>query len=56
MKNPLRRLRRLRREARNVRDLAAHVPPGPPWTNIRDVAGLPTADGQAHPARDPAAR
>ncbi len=46
MKNPLRRLRRLRREAHNVRDLAAHVPPGPPWTNIRDVAGLPTADGR----------
>lgn len=44
MKNPLRRLRRLRREAHHVRDLAAHVPPGPPWTNIRDVAGLPTAD------------
>ncbi|NMO89225.1 tyrosine-protein phosphatase [Actinomycetospora sp. TBRC 11914] len=46
MKNPLRRLRRLRREAHLVRDLAAHVPPGPPWTNIRDVAGLPTIDGR----------
>ncbi len=46
MRNPLRRLRRLRREAGNVRDVAAHVPPGPPWTNIRDVAGLPTADGR----------
>jgi len=46
VKNPLRRLRRLRREARNVADVDAHVPPGPPWTNIRDVAGLPTVDGR----------
>lgn len=45
MRNPLRRLRRLRREAGIARDLAAHVPPGPPTTNIRDVAGLPTVDG-----------
>jgi protein-tyrosine phosphatase len=46
VRNPLRRLRRLHREAAIVRDVEAHVPPGPPWTNIRDVAGLPTADGR----------
>lgn len=28
-----------------MRDVADHVPPGPPATNIRDVAGLPTVDG-----------
>jgi protein-tyrosine phosphatase len=46
VKNPLRRLLRLRREARTARDVDAHVPPGPPTSNIRDVAGLPTPDGR----------
>ncbi|MEJ2867093.1 tyrosine-protein phosphatase [Actinomycetospora sp. OC33-EN08] len=46
MRNPLNRLRRLRREAANRRGVVAHVPPGPATHNIRDVAGLPTADGR----------
>ncbi|MDL5157815.1 tyrosine-protein phosphatase [Actinomycetospora termitidis] len=45
MRNPLNRIRRLRREASTRRDVEAHVPPGPPTHNIRDVAGLPTVDG-----------
>lgn len=46
MRNPLNRIRRLRREAANRRAVEAHVPPGPPTHNIRDVAGLPTVDGR----------
>ncbi|WP_433801450.1 tyrosine-protein phosphatase [Actinomycetospora sp. CA-084318] len=46
MRNPLNRIRRLRREAANRRAVLAHVPPGPPTHNIRDVAGLPTVDGR----------
>ena len=46
MRNPLDRIRRLRREAGNRRDVEAHTPPGPPWTNIREVAGLETRTGR----------
>ena len=46
MRNPLDRIRRLRREAGTRRDVEAHTPPGPPWTNIREVSGLPTTDGR----------